>query len=66
MLGEREYLRFRMSLWLESGDDEPGDLARLRLRYASEDELLDREYLRPRCDRVHSLSDEEKDGDRPR
>lgn len=66
MLGERAYLRFRTSLWLESGDDDPGDLARLRLRYASEEELLDREYLRLRCDRVLSLSDEETDVDRPR
>lgn len=65
ILAERAYLRFRPSLRVESGDEDLGDLARLRLRYASEEELLDLEYLRLRRDRSLSLSKEDTETDRP-
>lgn len=62
--GERAYLRFRASLRLESGDEDLGDLARLRFRYESEEELVDLERLRLRLDRILSLSDEDMEADR--
>lgn len=62
--GEVSYLRFLLSLRLESGDEDLGDRPRLRWRYLPEEELVDLEYLLLRLERDRSLSEDDIELDR--
>ena len=62
--GDVSYLRFLLSLRLESGDDDLGDRPRLRWRYLPEEELVDLEYRLLRLERDRSLSEDDMEVDR--